>query len=89
MSFSISQNGFPSSRITYFRVESCGKLIGSLNSHAELVIGQLILAEFTNPDGLSINSEGLYEETGESGPPALGKPRSDGFPLIDGGGLQP
>jgi len=52
------------------------------------VIGQLELARFINPAGLSAVGHNLYVQTGASGDPILGNPAQEGFGKIDQGYLE-
>ncbi|MDD4050693.1 MAG: flagellar basal-body rod protein FlgG [candidate division Zixibacteria bacterium] len=51
-------------------------------------IGQLELARFINPAGLSAVGHNLYTETAASGTPITGTPATDGFGRIDQGSLE-
>lgn len=46
------------------------------------VLGQIQLANFVNPEGLSIMPGNLYDESIASGPPAIGSPGTDGLGSI-------
>jgi len=52
------------------------------------VIGQLELAKFINPAGLSAVGHNLFVQTGASGDPILGTPGLEGFGNIDQGYLE-
>jgi flagellar basal-body rod protein FlgG len=52
------------------------------------VIGQIELARFVNPAGLSAVGHNLYTITGASGSPILGTPTQDGLGKIDQGYLE-
>ncbi len=51
-------------------------------------IGQMELAKFINPAGLSAVGHNLYNQTGASGSPILGTPTRDGLGPIDQGHLE-
>ncbi|MCP4567854.1 MAG: flagellar basal-body rod protein FlgG [FCB group bacterium] len=51
-------------------------------------IGQIELARFINPSGLSAVGHNLYVETPASGTPITGSPGSEGFGRIDQGTLE-
>ena len=52
------------------------------------VVGQLELAKFINPAGLSAGGHNLFVQTGASGDPILGTPGLEGFGTIDQGYLE-
>jgi len=51
-------------------------------------IGQIELAKFINPAGLSAVGHNLYNQSGASGSPILGTPTQDGLGRIDQGHLE-
>lgn len=50
--------------------------------------GQIELAVFVNPAGLSQIGENLWTESGGSGPPITGEPGEDNFGMVRGGFLE-
>jgi flagellar basal-body rod protein FlgG len=61
-------------------VSGTGEVSGRLPGDAEpTVFGQIELATFTNPGGLSPLGENLFAETAASGAPITGEPDSEGF----------
>lgn len=53
-----------------------------------VTLGQLTLAKFINPDGLSGMGNNLYQETVASGTPILGNANSTGFGTVQQGYLE-
>lgn len=53
-----------------------------------MTLGQVELARFVNPAGLSSLGQNLYKETMASGPPILGNPGSEGMGQISQGFLE-
>ena len=51
-------------------------------------VGNIELAKFINPAGLSAVGHNLYNETPASGAPVLGQPTLDGFGKLDQGYLE-
>ncbi len=51
-------------------------------------VGQIELARFINPAGLSAIGHNLYEETAASGTPIVGAPESDSFGRVNQGYLE-
>ena len=52
------------------------------------LLGQLTLANFTNPKGLEAIGSNLFLETGASGPSAVGVPGEDGLGVLRQGYLE-
>ncbi len=59
-----------------------------IGSEEAQTIGQIELARFINPAGLSAVGHNLYNQTGASGDPILGSPATEGLGKIDQGYLE-
>lgn len=74
---------------TGFNVDASGLVTAVLPGEAEPTeIGQIELAVFINPTGLSQLGENLWGETGASGPPITGEPGTENFGSIQGSMLE-
>lgn len=70
-------------------INASGEVIVSLDSQsAPSTIGQLELANFSNPGGLDPIGDNLLKETTASGTPTTGVPASAGFGLVRQGFLE-
>ena len=70
-------------------IQAGGQVVARLPNQTELsVLGQLQLANFTNPEGLLKLGENLYQETGASGTAVLGNPGDTGLGTLHGGNLE-
>ncbi|MCL2391146.1 MAG: flagellar hook-basal body complex protein [Oscillospiraceae bacterium] len=74
-------------RLPNFSVSENGS-ISVLANNRELVIGQIEVAVFSNPAGLTKAGSSLFIETASSGPPNDSVPGLDGAGIIMGGGLE-
>lgn len=72
----ITQDGFTSGRITGFGIGSDGIITARYSNGQTLQQGQLVLADFTNPQGLQPLGDGLWAETSAAGQPLVGSPNS-------------
>lgn len=66
-----------------------GFVTAQINGDGEMIdLGQIELAKFVNPGGLSGMGDNLYSQTEASGTPIYGMPGSDGFGSIEQGFLE-
>ena len=69
-----SQDGYPSGNLTSVGVGEDGVITGTFSNGRIMPIGQVMLANFSNLQGLHRNGGGLLAETTDSGTPLLGEP---------------
>jgi len=69
------------------QVKPNGDILATIDGEQE-VVGQIMLASFTNTDGLQQISNSLFLETPESGVPQTGTPGSDGFGEVKSGAIE-
>lgn len=67
-----SQNGRMAGTLTGIGVDETGSVIGSFSNGSIQVFGQIALASFSNPDGLTRSGDALYAASAESGEPTIG-----------------
>ncbi len=72
----LSQNGFSSGRLSGFNVGGDGIIQGQYSNGQTKRLGQVVLADFNNPQGLSPLGGNLWQETSDSGLPVVGTPGS-------------
>lgn len=70
----ISQDGYPSSRLAGFTTAADGVIQGSYSNGETRALGQIVLANFVNPQGLNPIGDGRWVETSSSGQPLVGPP---------------
>lgn len=73
---SISQDGFTSGRLAGFTTAADGVIQGSYSNGQTRTLGQIVLANFVNPQGLSPVGDGRWVETPDSGQPVVGPPET-------------
>ncbi len=66
-----NQDGMPLGGMTGFSVDTDGKIYGNFDNGASRLIGQISVARFTNPAGLSREGSNLWRTTPNSGTPTL------------------
>jgi flagellar hook protein FlgE len=83
-----SQNGCPSGTLTSFNVTSDGIIQGVFSNGQTTTIGQVVLANFGDPQGLSNIGNNNYAATLSSGAASIGTAGTNGLGSIQGGALE-
>ncbi len=73
---SLQQNGYTSGQLSNFSIGSDGKINGSYTNGQTATLGQVVLANFTDPNGLQSMGNNQWAATAASGPPLIGAPGS-------------
>jgi len=73
---SLSQDGYTSGRLAGFTTAADGLIQGSYSNGQTRTLGQIVLANFVNPQGLNPVGNGHWVETPSSGQPLVGPPKS-------------
>ena len=72
------QDGYEAGELATFSIESTGIIVGSYTNGLVRQIGQVALANFTNPEGLLKMGSNIYNFTPNSGSARIGLPGLDG-----------
>jgi len=73
---SLDQDGFTSGRLAGFNTSKDGIIVGSYTNGKSAVLGQVVLSNFRNPNGLQPLGNNVWAETADSGVPLVGTPNS-------------
>jgi flagellar hook protein FlgE len=88
-SISVSyQNGYPMGSLTDFTVSKDGIITGIYSNGLNQTLGQIALANFGNPGGLTRSGSNLFEVSVNSGEPLIGTPGSGGRGTLYVGALE-
>jgi len=71
---SLTQNGYTSGRLAGLAIGQDGVIQGNYSNGQSRKIGQIVLANFNNPQGLKPMGNNQWSETSNSGPAAVGAP---------------
>jgi flagellar hook protein FlgE len=82
------QDGVSLGTLDSFSISKNGVISGVFTNGMNQVLGQLALASFSNPGGLSKNANNLYAETSNSGLPQIRQPASGSLGSISTGFLE-
>ena len=76
---SLSQDGYTSGRLTGFNTGADGVITGRYSNGKSSTLGQVVLANFTNVNGLQPLGNNVWAETSTSGPSIVGTPSAGTF----------
>lgn len=83
-----TQDGYPTGTLTGYNVAQDGTVIGTFSNGVSRTLGQIVLADFTNPQGLISLGNNLYTSGPNSGDPTIGAPGTNGSGSLIGGALE-
>jgi len=84
----ITQDGFASGKLSGYTVASDGIITSSYTNGQTRKQGQVVLASFTNQEGLASLGQNSYGETSSSGSPLIGTPNSGRFGVVQSGAVE-
>ncbi len=79
---SLAQNGFSSGRLAGLAVGQDGVVQGRYSNGQSRAVGQIVLANFNNPQGLRPLGNNQWAEAPDSGPAAVGAPSTGSLGLL-------
>ncbi|MCX7180207.1 MAG: flagellar hook protein FlgE [Proteobacteria bacterium] len=82
------QDGYTSGKISGLSVSSDGTVQGNYSNGKSRNLGQLVLASFTNPNGLQSMGGNQWVETADSGQPIPGTPGSGSLGTVQSGAIE-
>jgi flagellar hook protein FlgE len=85
---SLSTDGFAAGTLTGFSVGSDGTLTGSYSNGQTSALGQIVLANFANQNGLTDLGNNEYAQTAASGVAQISAPGSTNHGVLQGGAVE-
>lgn len=85
---SMTQDGFASGRLSGFNIASDGIILGRYTNGQSRPLGQVVMANFTNPQGLQPLGNNAWAETTASGQPLVGKPGSGSLGVLQSAAVE-
>lgn len=79
---SLTQDGYTSGRLTGFNTGADGMISGRYSNGQAKTLGQVVLANFSNPQGLQPLGGNNWAETSTSGTPLVGAPGSSSLGVL-------
>jgi flagellar hook protein FlgE len=84
----ITQDGYTTGRLNSVDIDGSGNLYARYTNGQSLIQGQVVLSNFTNPQGLKPDGNTEWSETSTSGAPLTGAPGTASLGLIQSGALE-
>lgn len=84
----LTQDGYTSGRLNGFSTSSDGTILGRYSNGQSRALGQMLLANFTNPQGLQPMGNNEWVETSASGGPLVGVPGSSSLGLLQASAVE-
>ncbi len=84
----MNQDGYTSGYLTGVNVDQSGVVTARFSNSQMLVLGQVALAQFRNPQGLQELGDNCWAETYASGDPAYGAAMTGGLGVIESSALE-
>lgn len=85
---SISQDGYTSGRLAGLSVASDGVIQGRYSNGQTRDLAQVVLGNFTNPNGLTSLGNNQWAETADSGQPLIGVPGSGSLGVLQSAAVE-
>lgn len=84
----LDQDGFATGKLSGIEIDDTGILFARYTNGEAFTLGQVVLASFENPQGLSPRGDTTWVESFESGVPSVGTPQSGSLGAIQAGALE-
>lgn len=84
----ITQDGYTSGRMSGFTISPDGVILGNYSSGQSKTLGQIVLANFVNPQGLVPIGDGHWAETPGSGEPLVGPPKTGNLGVLQSNAVE-
>lgn len=83
-----TQNGYAPGDLTSYAINNDGTITGSYSNQRTQLLGQIVLASFSNPEGLKSQGDNVWAETNASGQAAVGLANTGTFGSLTAGALE-
>ena len=84
----LNQDGYTSGRLAGFNIGADGTVLGRYTNGQSAVLGQVVLANFANPNGLQQLGNNMWAETSTSGNPLVGVPSSGSLGVLQSSAVE-
>ena len=83
-----TQDGYTAGQLQRFSAGSDGTILGQYSNGQSLALGQVVLANFANPNGLTPLGNNAWAETAASGNPLVGTPNSGSLGVLQSSAVE-
>jgi flagellar hook protein FlgE len=84
----LTQDGFATGQLTGFTIGTDGTLTGNYSNGQTAALGQIVLANFNNPNGLVNLGGNQFQQTSASGVPQVSTPGTTNHGTLQGGAVE-
>lgn len=84
----LSQDGYSAGQMTGYQINNDGTVVGVYSNQQTQLLGQIVLSNFANPEGLRSEGDNVWTSTQSSGQPITGVAGSGGFGNMTSGALE-
>lgn len=85
---SLSQDGYTSGRLAGFNTGADGTIVGRYSNGQSRTLGQVVLSNFVNPNGLQSLGGNAWAESATSGPPLTGSPSTGSLGVLQSSAVE-
>jgi flagellar hook protein FlgE len=83
-----TQDGYTAGNLQRFAASADGTILGQYSNGQSQALGQIVLANFANPNGLSPLGNNAWAETSNSGVPLVGAPASGSLGVLQSSAVE-
>jgi flagellar hook protein FlgE len=83
-----SQDGYTAGHLQRFSASGDGTILGQYSNGQSQALGQIVLANFANPNGLSPLGNNAWAETNQSGVPLIGAPTTGSLGILQSSAVE-
>ncbi len=84
----LNQDGYTSGRLAGFNIGADGTIVGRYTNGQSAVMGQVVLANFANPNGLQQLGNNMWAESSTSGSPLVGSPNTGSLGVLQSSAVE-
>lgn len=84
----VSQNGYKPGDLVSYQINDDGTVVGNYSNEQTQLLGQIVLSNFANPEGLSSEGDNVWSASNASGVALLGTAGSGNFGTLTNGALE-
>jgi len=84
----LKQNGYAAGQMTGYQINDDGTIAGVYSNQQTQLLGQIVLSNFSNPEGLKSEGDNVWSSTQSSGQPITGLAGAGGFGNMTSGALE-
>lgn len=82
------QNGYKPGDLVSYQINDDGTVVGNYSNEQNQLLGQIVLSNFANPEGLSSQGDNVWTATNSSGVALLGLAGTGNFGTLTSGALE-